>query len=220
MNFDRAQAIFEHSLDHDPRESAAIGLALRQLVNQELIEAASRQVTDALALGQRVWLTSDLHLGHANIIAYCDRPFQDAQSMDAALLNLLCKVAAGELLVIVGDIALGKFSEAMALLKRLPCRKILVAGNHDFERSGKARFLCDPEVFEAVVPFLCWTGPQGRDVLVSHYPACVPDSLKAKHRLMKLLNYHGHLHQKVLAPTEFVKYMNVGWDVDYALRCL
>lgn len=217
MNFERAEAIFEHSLDQDPHESAAIHLALRKLVNRQAIEAASEEISMAIALGQRVWLTSDLHLGHANIIAYCDRPFEEVQSMDTALLQLLGKVVAGELLVIVGDIALGKFSEAMALLKRLPCRKILVAGNHDFERSGKARFLCDPEVFEAVVPFLCWTGPQGRDVLVSHYPVCVPDTLQTGR---PLLNYHGHLHQKVLAPTERVKYMNVGWDVDYALRCL
>lgn len=137
--------------------------------------------------------------------------------MDAALLQLLGKVVPGELLVIVGDIALGKFGEAMALLKSMPGRKILVAGNHDFERSGKPRFLRDQDVFEAVVPFLFWSGPKGRDVLVSHYPVCFPESLKTDHAL---LNYHGHLHQKVLAATQNVKYMNVGWDVDYALRCL
>ena len=219
MNFDRAKAIFEHSLN-DPRESPAIRSALLKLIDKEAIEAASREVSDALALGQRVWLTSDLHLGHANIIGFCDRPFGDAQSMDAALMNLLGKVVPGELLVIVGDIALGQFSAAMALLKTLPCRKILVAGNHDFERSGKPRFLCDPDVFGAVVPFLCWAGHQGRDVLVSHYPASIPESMNAKHRQSKLLNYHGHLHQKTLAATDTVKYMNVGWDVDYALRCL
>ena len=44
-------------------------------------------------------LTSDLHLGHANIIGYCNRPFHDVQSMDAALLQLLGKVVPGELLV-------------------------------------------------------------------------------------------------------------------------
>ncbi|MEO8119747.1 MAG: metallophosphoesterase [Rhodoferax sp.] len=217
MNFDRALAIFEHSLNHDPRENTAISLALLKLVDQEVIETASREVSQALALGQRVWLTSDLHLGHANIIGYCDRPFHDTESMDAALLQLLGKVVPGELLVIVGDIALGKFGEAMALLKSMPGRKILVAGNHDFERSGKPRFLRDQDVFEAVVPFLYWTGPQGRGVLVSHHPVGCPAHLTTARAL---LNYHGHLHQQVLAPTENVKYMNVGWDVDYALRCL
>jgi calcineurin-like phosphoesterase family protein len=206
MNFDRALAIFEHSRNHDPRENASISLALLKLVDQEVIDTASREVSQALALGQRVWLTSDLHLGHANIIGYCDRPFHDTESMDAALLQLLGKVVPGELLVIVGDIALGKFGEAMALLKSLPGRKILVAGNHDFE-----------DVFEAVVPFLYWTGPQGRGVLVSHHPVGCPAHLTTARAL---LNYHGHLHQQVLAPTDKVKYMNVGWDVDYALRCL
>ena len=36
----------------------------------------------------------------------------------------------------------------------------------------------------------------------------------------RVSDYHGHLHQNILSPTEKVKYMNVGWDVDYSLRCL
>jgi calcineurin-like phosphoesterase family protein len=32
------------------------------------------------------WFTSDLHLGHANIIRYCDRPFAAIEEMDAFLV--------------------------------------------------------------------------------------------------------------------------------------
>jgi calcineurin-like phosphoesterase family protein len=30
-----------------------------------------------------VWFTSDFHLGHFNIIRYCNRPFVDTQEMNA-----------------------------------------------------------------------------------------------------------------------------------------
>ena len=33
----------------------------------------------------RAWVWSDLHLGHENIIRFCNRPFRDAGHMDNAL---------------------------------------------------------------------------------------------------------------------------------------
>jgi len=32
------------------------------------------------------WFTADLHLGHANIIRYCDRPYADVDVMDRDLV--------------------------------------------------------------------------------------------------------------------------------------
>ena len=34
-----------------------------------------------------LFFTSDLHLGHANIIRYCDRPFANVGEMDAELIR-------------------------------------------------------------------------------------------------------------------------------------
>ncbi len=36
-----------------------------------------------------VWFTSDFHLGHFNIIRYCNRLFADTQEMNAAILERL-----------------------------------------------------------------------------------------------------------------------------------
>lgn len=217
MNFETALMVFSHTIKRTDRVSASINDGMLDLVDQELIELASLEVSNALTTGERVWMSSDWHFLHSNIINHCDRPHFDVGSMNEALLQLLGKVAPDELLVIVGDLAMGNFEASVDLIRRIPGRKILVVGNHDLKQDGKCRWLGESGLFEAVVPFLFWTGPQGRGVLVSHYPASVPDHYKSH---FSLLNYHGHMHQNVLAPTSKVKYMNVGWDVDYALRCL
>lgn len=217
MNYNTALTIFEHTLDTVQGISTTVNCGLLDLVDQKTIDAASQQVSAALGLGERVWLTGDLHFCHANIIRYCDRPHFDVDSMNEALLQLLGKVGPDELLVIVGDVAMGNYEACVAFLRRIPGRQILVLGNHDLTHDGKCRLSREHGLFEAIVPFLFWTGPQGRNVLVSHYPACPPEDYKTA---FPLLNYHGHMHQHVLASTKQVKYMNVGWDVDYALRCL
>jgi len=33
------------------------------------------------------FVTADLHLGHSNIIKYCDRPFGSAEEMDQTLID-------------------------------------------------------------------------------------------------------------------------------------
>lgn len=217
MNFKTAFDIFEHTLSKEERVSTAINLGMLAMVDQDLIERASLEVSNALAMGQRVWLTSDLHLGHANIIGYCDRPHFDVGSMNEALLQLLAKVGADELLVIVGDVAFGPPEASLEWVRRIPGRKILITGNHDLTRDGQCLAHLHDGLFEAIVPFLFWSGSQGRDVIACHYPVTLPASYKSPYRL---LNNHGHLHEKTVASTDQVKYMNVGWDVDYSLKCL
>jgi calcineurin-like phosphoesterase family protein len=217
MNFETALMLFEHTVKKTERVSAAVNGGMLDLVDQGLIELTSLEVSNALATGERIWMSSDWHFLHHNIIKYCGRPHFDVGSMNEALLQLLGKVDPSELLVIVGDVAIGNFEASVELVRRIPGRKILVVGNHDLTQDGKCRWLGESGLFEAIVPFLFWSGPRGRDVLACHYPASVPDRYKQH---SPLLNYHGHLHQHVLAPTEKVKYMNMGWDVDYALRVL
>jgi len=79
-----------------------------------------------------VWFTADLHLGHHNIIDYCQRPFRDVESMNAALVdrwNVVVKPA--DTVYVVGDFALGKIADTLPLASQLSGRKVLVAGNHD-----------------------------------------------------------------------------------------
>jgi predicted MPP superfamily phosphohydrolase len=101
--FNTALGLFKHTLDSEKGVSKAINSGLLDLVNQDLIEATSQTVSDALAAGERVWITSDLHFMHANIIGYCDRPFFNVDSMTDALMATLQKVPNDELILFGGD---------------------------------------------------------------------------------------------------------------------
>lgn len=214
--FEVAIKLFRHTLDSETRVSTAINLGLLALIDQDLIESTSQLVSDALDAGERVWITSDLHFLHTNIIGYCDRPFFNVDSMTDALIATLKKVPADDLILFAGDMAMGNYEKGVELMRVLPGRKILIAGNHDLTRDGKCKLAREKNLFEAVVPFLAWQGYQRRMVVVSHYPILVPDSYKNT----PVLNYHGHLHEKTLPSTLMIKYMNVGWDMNHSLNCL
>ncbi len=78
------------------------------------------------------WFTADLHLGHANIIEYCRRPFADVDAMNRALVDRWNGVVAdGDEVWVLGDVALGTIAETLPLVAALAGRKVLVTGNHD-----------------------------------------------------------------------------------------
>ena len=71
-------------------------------------------------------MTSDLHFGHANIIAYSDRPFYSLADMTATHLRLLHKVPADELLIFVGDMAMGDYAHGAYNINPQPVGCLLV----------------------------------------------------------------------------------------------
>lgn len=78
------------------------------------------------------WFTADLHLGHRNIIDYCGRPFRDAAAMNRALIDGWNDVVDEDDDVwVLGDFALGKLTETLALVTELRGRNMLLTGNHD-----------------------------------------------------------------------------------------
>ena len=78
------------------------------------------------------WFTSDLHLGHENIIRYCHRPFVDVATMNTELINRWNeRVDSDDEVLVLGDFALGAIVEGLAAVTRLHGRKVLVTGNHD-----------------------------------------------------------------------------------------
>jgi calcineurin-like phosphoesterase family protein len=86
------------------------------------------------------WFTADLHLGHANIIQYCARPFTDVEAMNRALIQRWNEVVNdGDDVWVLGDVAMGKIAETLPLVSELRGRKLLLTGNHDRCWDGHGR---------------------------------------------------------------------------------
>lgn len=84
----------------------------------------------------KLWATSDTHYSHANIIKYCSRPFGAVWEMNKALAERWCaRVAPDDVVIHLGDVTLMRKphqdSGTLGLLRGLPGRVLLVAGNHD-----------------------------------------------------------------------------------------
>ncbi len=79
-----------------------------------------------------IYYTADLHFGHGNIISYSGRPFADTAEMDTELVNRWnARVAADDVVYVLGDIHLGPWRDTVPLIGSLNGVILLLPGNHD-----------------------------------------------------------------------------------------
>ena len=131
------------------------------------------------------YIWSDLHLGHANILNYCNRPFATVEDMDKALLKAWRTTVKGrDTIITLGDIALDKtykFDRLKELITNLPGHKILVMGNHDRRYPvTRWREMGFDEVYPYPIIYRQW-------YILSHEPLFLNEK-------MPYLNIHGHIH--------------------------
>lgn len=135
------------------------------------------------------YLISDLHLGHANIIRYCSRPFpHDASDeMDEMLIrNWNYTVKAGDRIYHLGDLCYGPLAKSpLDYTRRLNGMITLLGGNHDRKSSGASR--TETLFFEGI-----------RFTLV-HDPADAPE-------VPGTWVIHGHHHNNDLAHYPFINF--------------
>lgn len=176
------------------------------------------------------WFTADLHLGHANIIGYCDRPFASVAEMDDALVERWNEaVGPDDEVWVLGDVALGPIEASLARVGELAGRKVLVAGNHDrcwaghtgragerapewAERYREAGFA---EIHQGTVELEL----AGRRVLADHFPYQGDSHPWDRYTAQRPIDdgrtwlLHGHVHTRWQVQGRMV---NVGVDVwDY-----
>jgi len=90
---------------------------------------------------QKIFVISDTHFNHANIIKYCNRPFESVYWMNEKMINNWNAVVRPQDIIIhCGDFAFTSHSntkaaaEIAALTNSLNGHKILIKGNHDHKK--------------------------------------------------------------------------------------
>ena len=152
---------------------------------------------------ENVLVWSDLHLGHANIIQYTNRPFAHRDEMDNKLWeNLRTSMTPDKVLVILGDLAIGPalVEATWHRIHSLNCRhRHLVIGNHDVSGSGYLRL----DGFDSAWSLMVSTGEP--PLIWTHYPLTnVPEGY---------VNIHGHEHD---SPPVHSPHINVSVEqLDY-----
>lgn len=153
----------------------------------------------------KIWVWSDLHFFHNNIIRYTKRPFSNTDHMNSVLLeNYRKTVGKNDVSIWVGDVSFerGGIHVTNSMLASLPGYKILVFGNHDLDKGGKLRALYFDEIHSIY---------NLGNLIFTHYPwnAHVPDGY---------YSIHGHTHDR---DTGNPRHVNVSVErVDFKPKAL
>lgn len=137
-----------------------------------------------------IWLISDTHFNHENIISFCDRPFNDAKMMNDYLVTMWNEtVKDGDKVYHLGDVYMGggfgrEYTEN--LLLSLKGQKRLILGNHD---NGKDQIL--HKVFKKIDMWRMFTE---FGLLLTHVPVHRSTLGEGRFRGGEMLNVHGHIH--------------------------
>lgn len=136
----------------------------------------------------RIFFTSDLHFGHANVIRYSRRPFAALEEMEAALIaNWNQTVGPRDLIYVLGDFSMATPARTEEIVKQLQGEKFLVQGNHDrgMKGSAKRHFSWVRDLYELKVP----DGALKQRVVLCHYAMLTWNA--SHHGSWQL---HGHSH--------------------------
>lgn len=159
------------------------------------------------------FVTSDTHFSHARIGELAGRPFESVEEMDAEMIRRWNEaVAPGDVVLHLGDLALGPIAESLPLTAQLNGRKFLVPGNHDrVSPATQSRRAIDR--FQPLYEAAGWTvlpeivaGARGRiPVLASHYPYSGDTQGADRHTSHRPVDHgcpllHGHTHDREHGP--------------------
>jgi len=130
---------------------------------------------------RNIYVWSDLHFFHKNIIKYCERPFPNVQLMNECLIeHYRNNVTKNDISIWVGDVGFANDNDINELLMRCEGYKILILGNHDFNH-GKLKHLDFDEIHS-----IYHLNSFGIDFVFTHFPM--------NNLPLPYINIHGHIH--------------------------
>jgi calcineurin-like phosphoesterase family protein len=156
-------------------------------------------------MSRDIWLISDTHFQHANILNFTDfttgervRPqFGTVEEMDEVMIdNWNSVVKPGDKVYHLGDVFFGSKDTFIPLWKKLNGQKRLILGNHD-----DAKFFARHELVSKIE---MWRMFPEFGLLLTHVPIHESGLYRGPNGYkdaQMLLNIHGHIHQNP-SPTE------------------
>jgi len=131
-------------------------------------------------MAAKIWLISDTHFGHENIIRYCNRPFKSSTEMDLEMIQRWNdRVKPQDHVWHLGDFCFGQ-DNLHRVARQLNGHKRLILGNHDDQAPIKdyAQYFEKIRVWRLFKP----------SIVLTHIPIHQDNFRKA------LWNGHGHIH--------------------------
>lgn len=160
------------------------------------------------------YVTADTHFSHARISELADRPFTTVNEMNTELIRRWNEtVAPTDVVLHLGDVALGPIEESITLTAQLNGHRYLVPGNHDrvspATQSRKAIERFAP-LYEAagwtILPEVIEGTRHGYRILASHYPYKGDSQESDRHTSHRprwddgIPLLHGHTHARDHGP--------------------
>ena len=170
---------------------------------------------------RNIWITSDTHLFHANILKFSGNDgqlirgnrFSNVDEMNECILeNWNSVVGPSDIVYHLGDVFFGAREDFAKLWPKFNGSKRLVVGNHD-----DVKFLSSGGFFKKV---MMWREFTEFGLMLSHVPLHESALMRHTDRTKPwpdgqstLLNIHGHIHQNPSPPGPY-KNLCVEWT-DY-----
>lgn len=152
--------------------------------------------------GQNIFFTSDLHIGHRNILRFCnrDKTFADVKAMDTGLISRWNSViGGGDIVFNCGDFLwFPSTHEYGRIFKKLNGFHYIIPGNHDDAEKMKeavAKYNLQDKVHicsDVVTLYLEGFPSQKikiQEIILCHYPL-----LTWSHSNQRTLHLFGHIH--------------------------
>lgn len=146
-----------------------------------------------------VWIWSDHHFRHRNILKYSNRPFKNIVHMEDVMIeNHNELVGKDDYCFWIGDFSFCNNEDSNTILEACNGHHILIVGNHDFHK-GKMKNMAFEQQF--IIKHVFY---DEIDMVFSHYPM--------SNLPKELINIHGHVH---VGSSEFntsVQHINVNCE--------
>lgn len=148
-----------------------------------------------------IWVTSDLHFNHLNILKYEpeSRPFVSIDEMNEVLISRWNQVVKPhDTVYVLGDLAMGRIEDSRACIERLNGKIILIRGNHDTKPRLEMYKELGIEVHDIFyLPY------KGRWFIMCHFPIASEEFIKMVIQdNSEVVNLYGHVHHN--APKGYV----------------